>query len=72
MIIEVTAHTGSSKRTFIEKDGKYHIYTTKKPIKGEANKDIIKILSDRFKVSKSSITMIKGERSKNKTFSIEK
>ena len=70
--IEVIAHTGSSKRGVIEKEGKYHVYTPKKAIKGEANRDIIKILSEKFDVPKSSILLIRGEKSKNKLFSIDK
>ena len=71
MIINVIAHTGSSKRIVLEKNGVYHVYTPKKPIKGEANKDIIKILSEKFEVPKSSISLIKGDKSKNKVFSID-
>ncbi|RKY01959.1 MAG: DUF167 domain-containing protein [Spirochaetes bacterium] len=71
MIIEVIAHTGSSKREIIQKDGKYHVYTPKKPIKGEANRDIIRILSENLNVPKSSISLVRGEKSKIKQFSVE-
>lgn len=38
---------------------------------GKANKRLIEILSDYFKVSKSSISVIKGLKSKNKIIEID-
>lgn len=40
------------------------------PEKGKANKELISFLSKTFKVSKSSIELIRGETSKLKTFEI--
>ncbi len=44
--IQVRIHTGSSKRVIERKEKILHIYTPKKPLKGEANSDAIRILSD--------------------------
>lgn len=41
------------------------------PIEGRANKELIKILSDYFSVSKSKISIVSGEKSKNKIVEIK-
>lgn len=42
------------------------------PVKGEANKEIIKKLSKHFGVPSSSITIKSGQKSKNKIIEIRK
>jgi len=41
------------------------------PIEGKANKELINILSKHFKVSKSKISIIGGEKSRNKIVEIK-
>lgn len=53
-----------------EKDG-LKVYLTVVPEKGKANELLIKVLADYFKVSKSLVKIIKGEKSKDKTIKIE-
>ena len=43
-----------------------------KPVKGKANKDIVKKLAKYFGVPTSSVTIVVGERSKNKIVEITK
>lgn len=69
--IQVTVHAGSSKRGVEIRNQEFHIYTTKKPIKGEANRDAIELLAEYFRVPKRYITLIKGEKTKNKIFRVE-
>lgn len=40
------------------------------PEKGRANKKLIELLTDYYKIKKSQITIIKGKRSKNKIVQI--
>jgi uncharacterized protein len=40
------------------------------PIEGKANKELINILSEHFKVSKSKISIVAGEKSRNKIVEI--
>jgi uncharacterized protein YggU (UPF0235/DUF167 family) len=42
------------------------VKTSSRPIEGEANKSIIEKVSEIFGVSKSSIEIIRGDKSKNK------
>jgi len=69
--IQVKVHPASSKRGVESKDQGLHLYTTKKPIRGEANRDAVKLLADYFKVPKRCVTLIKGEKTNNKVFRVE-
>lgn len=70
--ITITAHP-NSKRPRIEKDlfGDLHIYVNQPPLEGKANKAVVESLAEHFKISKSKIVLIRGEKSKQKTFIIE-
>lgn len=46
------------------------IYLTAVPIGGKANKELIKLLSEKLGVSKSKISIIKGEKSKEKVIEV--
>ncbi|MEO0253793.1 MAG: DUF167 domain-containing protein [candidate division WOR-3 bacterium] len=72
MIIRVKVFT-ESKRDEIFKisENSFEIKVREKPIKGEANKKVIKILSDYFKVPESKIRIIKGFKERNKIFEIK-
>lgn len=48
----------------------YKIYVTAAPEQGKANKKMIELLAEYFKVAKSQIRIIKGEISKNKIVEI--
>ncbi|MCT4552168.1 MAG: DUF167 domain-containing protein [Alphaproteobacteria bacterium] len=73
MQISVKVITNSS-RNAIEEVGnnEFKAYLTCVPEKGKANKQLIKLLSKHFSVSKSSIEIKVGELSKNKILEIEK
>jgi len=50
----------------------YKVYVTAAPEKGKANKKMIELLAEYFKVSKSQIRIVKGEISRNKIVEILK
>ncbi len=70
MKITVTVHSGASKRTIINQNDLWHIYTFAKPEKGLANTDVIKQISEYFSVPKSKIKIITGQKSKQKIIDI--
>lgn len=71
MQLKIFAHP-NSKKSRIEKDlfGSLHIYVSPPPLEGKANLAVINALADYFKVSKSKVSLIKGQKSKQKVFEI--
>jgi uncharacterized protein (TIGR00251 family) len=53
------------------KDGVLQVRIAAPPVKGKANKELVAILSRMLGVSKSAITIIKGQASRNKVINIE-
>lgn len=71
MKISVVTHP-NSKKTRIEKDllGALHVYVSEPPLEGKANKAVVEILADHFKVKKGQVVLLSGHKSKNKIFGI--
>ncbi len=46
------------------------VYLTAVPIKGKANKELIKLLANELGISKSKISILKGERNKEKMLEV--
>ncbi len=63
----------NSKKPRIDKDllGSLHIYVNQPPLEGKANKAVIEALAKHFKVSKSRVQLLRGEKSKIKVFEID-
>lgn len=71
MRIYVKVSPRSSKNEVIKiSEGEYKIKLTAPPVDGEANKQLIEILSDYFKVSKSLINIVGGKSAKTKMVDI--
>lgn len=60
-----------ASRNRIEWDGSLRIYVTVPPEKGNANRAVIELLAKKLGVSKSKISIIRGETSQQKLISIE-
>lgn len=73
MKVNIIAHP-NVKNPRIEKDllGTIHVYVHEPPLEGKANNAIREALTKYFKVKKSSVMLISGEKSKNKLFEILK
>lgn len=71
MKIAIIAHP-NAKRPRIEEDllGTLHVYVNAPPLEGKANRAIEEALADHFKVKKSQVDLISGQKSKNKLFEI--
>lgn len=71
MTIVVTVHASSKiQKVEARDDGSIHVYTHKSPVNGDANREVIKILSKHYRIPKSRILLIRGEKSKIKTFEL--
>ncbi len=62
----------NAKRNAIggEYNGRLKIFLMSPPVDGKANKALIRFLSDLFKCSKSSITIVRGELQREKDVSL--
>lgn len=73
MRISIIAHP-NSKRPRVEKDllEVLHVHVSAAPLEGKANNAVREALAKYFKVNKSSVMLVSGEKSKNKIFEIIK
>ncbi len=71
MKLPVRAHP-NAKTARIEKDllGSLHVYVTRPPHEGQANKAVAESLARHFKVKRREVVLLSGEKSKNKLFEI--
>lgn len=61
----------SFHKDFIEVNGdQIEIGVMSKPVKGEANSEIIKKIAKKFDISKSNVKIVSGEKSRNKVVEI--
>ncbi|RAI12091.1 MAG: YggU family protein [Candidatus Melainabacteria bacterium] len=67
LIIKLKISPNASKNEIIKTDEIVKVKVTAQPIENKANKALIEFLSKNFKVPKSSIEIVKGETSKEKT-----
>lgn len=73
MKIKVLAKPRSNKAEVKKiEDGYYMVSVKESPVKGEANRAILKLLSKHFWVSLSQVRMIHGHTTRNKTIEIIK
>ena len=61
----------ASKNEIINNQGELKIKITAQPIENKANKALIEFLSKKLKVPKTSIEIVRGETSKEKTLLIK-
>lgn len=71
IILPVRIQPRASKDEIVgEYNGALKIKLTSPPVEGEANRRCIEFLSKRFKIAKSHLEIIKGEKSKDKLIKI--
>lgn len=67
LLVNLKISPNASKNEIILADDIVKVKITAQPIDGKANKALIEYLSKLFKVPKTSIVIVKGETSKEKT-----
>ena len=67
ILVNIKIVPNSSKNDIVLEDEFIKIKITAQPIEGKANKALIEFLSKKFKIPKTSIEIVKGETSKEKT-----
>lgn len=69
--IRVSPNANNSEITKTMKDGTIKIKLKATPVDGKANVELIRFLSKEWKIPKTSITIIRGQTSKNKLIIID-
>ncbi len=73
MIYTVKVKPNSKKGPLVEEqNGELTVFLRQKPIEGEANSALIKILADHFDVAKSCVVIKSGRKSRQKLVEILK
>jgi hypothetical protein len=70
MIFSVRVNVRSSRNYIEEKDGVLKVYLTKPACEGQANQQLVILLSEYFKVKKYQIKIKSGEKSRNKLIEV--
>ncbi|MBL7665174.1 MAG: DUF167 domain-containing protein [Bacteriovoracaceae bacterium] len=72
MKISVSVKTRSKKES-VEKqdDTAYVVRVNTPPVDGKANERVVELLADHFQISKSSVQLLSGHKSKKKVFEIK-
>ncbi len=70
MKIEVKVVPKSSREELVEKDGVLKAYVKAAPEKGKANKALIALIAKEYKVRKSDVRVIAGQKGRNKIVEI--
>lgn len=71
IIVKLKISPNASKNEIIKTEDGVKVKITAQPVDGKANKCLLEFLAKTFKVPKTSIEIIKGETSKEKTLLIK-
>lgn len=71
MIIDVKVIPRSKKTNVKQEPDRLKVYLTAPAIEGKANSLLIEVLADFFKVKKSAVSIIKGNKSREKVVSVD-
>ena len=72
MIISIKVVANAKKEEVIQEEGKLRVKVNAPAVDGKANKAVLKILAKYFKVRPRKITIIKGEKNKDKLIEVVK
>jgi len=72
MLIRVKAFPEANKEEMVKKsENSFEIWVKEKPVKGQANRAILRVLSKYLGIDQSRIRLIKGFKQRNKVFEIQ-
>lgn len=72
MKVKIIAHPNSKNPRIHVIDGILHVYVQSVARDGQANEDVVRSLSKHYSVPKSCVKLLRGAKSKQKLFAIEK
>ncbi|MBI2520516.1 MAG: DUF167 domain-containing protein [Bdellovibrio sp.] len=68
--IEIRAKPGAKREEIVLKEGVLYLATRARAVEGEANEALTKILAEALEIAPTHCALIRGEKSKYKTFCI--
>ena len=71
LILNLKISPNASKNAILKDETGVKVKLTAQPIEGKANKALVEFLSKQLKIPKTSIEILKGETSKDKTLLIK-
>ena len=71
MRIEIKVIPGTKKNAIKQEEGRWKVHLYAPAVDGKANKALVDLLAEYFRVRKSQIEIIKGLKSRHKTISIK-
>jgi len=72
MLIKVKVFPAAKEADVVEKDeNSYEVYVRAKPVRGQANREIVEALAAHFKIPMEKIHLVRGFKQRNKIFVIK-
>jgi len=69
--LKIKVITNAKRNTVVEGEGSLKVYVNAPPVDGKANKVVAKVLAEHFKIRKSNVKILRGEKSKEKVIEID-
>ena len=69
--LKIKVITNAKKNAVVEGEGLLKVYVNAPPVDGKANKVVTEVLAEHFKIRKSSVKILRGEKSKEKIIEID-
>ena len=69
--LKIKVITNAKRNAVVEGEGMLKVYVNAPPVDGKANKVVAEVLAKHFKVRKSSVKILRGEKSKEKVIEID-
>ena len=70
MFLNTKVITRAKKAKVVKEGDLLKVYVKSPPVKGRANREVIEVLAEHFKVKKSDIKIVRGEKSARKVIKI--
>ena len=71
-LIKIKVIPNAKKNKVVESEGLFKVYVNAPAVDGKANKALIEVLSEYFNVRKSSVRIVRGEKSREKVVEVNK
>lgn len=69
-VLPVRVIPNAKQDKVLDEGEKFKVYLTAPPTEGKANKALVELLAAHFRVKKSSVKIVKGEKSRDKVVEI--